>query len=92
MVESGEATAAVILPEDTGDRIRSLASLNPDPPVIQIIVNGSDTVENQVTDDQIEAMLGEANLLLAKRLSEGAPGWVLRSFWPGDRGARPSEE
>jgi ABC-2 type transport system permease protein len=44
MVEAGEATAAVILPEDTGDRIRSLASLNPDPPVIQIIVNGSDTV------------------------------------------------
>jgi ABC-2 type transport system permease protein len=76
MVEAGEATAAVILPEDTGDRIRSLASLNPDPPVIQIIVNGSDTVENQVTDDQIEAMLGEANLLLAKRLSEGAKEYL----------------
>lgn len=72
MVRSGEATAAVILPEDTGDRIRSLASLNPRPPEIQVIVNGSDTVANQVTDDRIEAMLGEANLLLAKRLSEAA--------------------
>jgi len=72
MVESGEATAAVILPEDTADRIRSLASLNPEPPVIEVIVNGSDTVENQVTDDRIEAMLSEANLLLAKRLSEAA--------------------
>lgn len=72
MVESGEATAAVILPEDTADRIRSLASLDPEPPVVQVVVNGSDTVENQVTDDRIDAMLGEANLLLAKRLSEAA--------------------
>lgn len=72
LVESGEATAAVVVPEDLGDRIRSLASLDPRPPEIQVIVNGSDTVENQVTDDRIEAMLGEANLLLAKRLSEAA--------------------
>ncbi len=72
MVESGEATAAVIVPEDLGDKIRSLASLNPESPEIQVIVNGSDAVENQVTDDRIDAMLGEANLLLAKRLSEAA--------------------
>ncbi|MFT3954760.1 MAG: hypothetical protein QM722_10330, partial [Piscinibacter sp.] len=45
-------------------------------PEIQIIVNGSDAVENQVTDDRIEAMLGEANLLLAKRLSEGAKQYL----------------
>lgn len=72
MVSSGEATAAVILPEDTADRIRSLTSLNPQPPEVQVVVNGSDTVANQVTDDRIDAMLGEANLLLAKRLSEAA--------------------
>ncbi|MBN8866125.1 MAG: ABC transporter permease [Solirubrobacterales bacterium] len=72
MVESGEATAAVIVPEDFGDKIRSLASLDPQPPEIQVVVNGSDAVESQVTDDRIDAMLGEANLLLAKRLSEAA--------------------
>ena len=72
MVESGEATAAVILPEDLGDKILSLASLNPQSPEIQVIVNGSNAVENEVTDDRIEAMLSEANLLLAKRLSEAA--------------------
>ena len=76
MVESGEATAAVIVPEDLGDKIRSLASLNPESPEIQIIVNGSDAVESRVTDDRIEAMLGEANLLLAKRLSEGAKEYL----------------
>lgn len=72
MVESGEATAAVIVPEDFGDRIASLASLNPRPPEIQVVVNGSDAVASQVTDDRIDAMLGEANLLIAKRLSEAA--------------------
>jgi len=76
MVESGEATAAVIVPEDLGDKIRSLASLTPESPQIQVIVNGSDAVENQVTDDRIDAMLGEANLLLAKRLSEGAKEYL----------------
>lgn len=76
LVESGEVTAAVILPEDFGDRIRSLASLNPQPPEIQVVVSGSDTVENQVTDDRIEAMLAEANLLLAKRLSEAATQYL----------------
>jgi ABC-2 type transport system permease protein len=76
MVESGEATAAVIVPEDLGDKIRSLASLTPQSPEIQIIVNGSDAVENRVTDDRIESMLGEANLLLAKRLSEGAKQYL----------------
>jgi ABC-2 type transport system permease protein len=76
MVENGEATAAVIVPEDLGDKIRSLASLTPESPEIQIIVNGSDAVESQVTDDRIEAMLGEANLLLAKRLSEGAKEYL----------------
>ena len=76
MVESGEATAAVIVPEDLGEKIRSLASLTPQSPEIQIIVNGSDAVENRVTDDRIESMLGEANLLLAKRLSEGAKQYL----------------
>lgn len=76
MVENGEATAAVIVPEDLGDKIRSLASLDPQSPEIKIIVNGSDAVENQVTDDRIDAMLGEANLLLAKRLSQGAKEYL----------------
>lgn len=72
LVESGEATAAVILPEELADQIRSLASLSPQHPEIEVIVNRSDTVENQVVDDRIDSMLAEANLLIAKRLSEAA--------------------
>ncbi|MDQ2622673.1 MAG: ABC transporter permease [Actinomycetota bacterium] len=72
LVESGEATAAVVLPEELADQIRSLASLTPQHPQIEVIVNRSDTVENQVVDDRIDSMLAEANLLIAKRLSEAA--------------------
>jgi hypothetical protein len=72
LVESGEAMAAVIVPEDLGDKIRSLASLSPQTPEIEVVVNGSNTVQNQVVDDRIEAMRAEANQLIAKRLSEGA--------------------
>lgn len=76
LVESGEATAAVILPEELADQIRSLASLTPQHPKVEVIVNRSDTVENQVVDDRIDSMLAEANLLIAKRLSEAAGGYL----------------
>jgi len=72
LVESGEATAAVVVPEDLGDKIASLASLNPQRPEIEVIVNGSSAVENEIVDDRIEAMLAEANQLIAQRLAEGA--------------------
>ena len=84
MVESGEATAAVIVPEDLGEKILSLASLNPQSPEIQVIVNGSNTVESEVTDDRIEAMLAEANLLLAERLSESAKDYLELILKGGD--------
>lgn len=72
LVESGEATAAVVVPEDLGSKIASLASLNPQRPEIEVIVNGSSAVENEIVDDRIEAMLAEANQLIAQRLAEGA--------------------
>ena len=58
----------MIVPEDLGDKIRSLASLNPESPEIQIIVNGSDAVESRVTDDRIRKRCSaRRTLLLAKR-------------------------
>jgi len=72
LVDAGDATAAVIVPEDLGDKIASLASLSPQTPEINIIVNGSSAVENQIVDDRIDAMLAEANQLIAARLAEGA--------------------
>lgn len=71
LVESGEATAAVIVPEDLSDKIASLASLTPQRPEIEVVVNGSNAVENEVVDDRIEALRSEANQLIAQRLAEG---------------------
>ena len=76
LVESGEATAAVVVPEDLGDKIASLASLNPERPEVNVIVNGSSAVENEIVDDRIEAMLAEANQLIAGRLAEGAKEYL----------------
>lgn len=72
LVEDGTATAAVVIPEDLGQKIASLASLNPQRPEVEVIVNGSSAVENRIVDDRIDAMLAEANLLIARRISEAA--------------------
>lgn len=76
LVESGEATAAVIVPEDLSDKIKSLASFTPQNPEIEVVVNGSSAVENQIVDDQIEALRSEANQLIALRLAEGGREYI----------------
>lgn len=76
LVASGTATAAVILPKELASQIRSLATITPQRPSIEVVVNGSDTLENQVVDDRIESMLAEANLLIAKKLATGAVGYL----------------
>ena len=41
-VEDGDVLAAVIVPPDLVDKLRTLASLNPEPPSIQVLVNEED--------------------------------------------------
>lgn len=84
LVESGEATAAVIVPEDLGDRIASLAGFNPQRPEITVVVNGSSAVENEIVDDRIDAMLAEANQLIAARLAEGGKEYLNLILEGGD--------
>ena len=84
LVESGDATAAVVVPEDLGDKIASLASLNPQVPEIDVIVNGSSAVENEIVDDRIDAMLAEANQLIAQRLAEGGREYLNLILEGGD--------
>lgn len=76
LVESGEATAAVVVPEDLSDKIKSLASFNPQRPEIDVVVNGSSAVENQIVDDQIEALRSQANQLIAQRLAQGGREYI----------------
>jgi len=84
LVESGDATAAVIVPEDLGEKIASLAGFNPQRPEITVVVNGSSAVENEIVDDRIDAMLAEANQLIAGRLAEGGKQYLNLILEGGD--------
>jgi ABC-2 type transport system permease protein len=68
-VRSGEVLAALILPADLIDRLNSLSTLNPQTPEVEVIVNEEDPLKAQIVDDRIEALLGQANLLIAKQIA-----------------------
>lgn len=76
MVRDGEVLGALILPADLLDRLRSLTSLNPDQPTVEVLVNEDDPVKAQLVDDRISALITEANLLLSQRISEQAAGYI----------------
>jgi hypothetical protein len=72
MVEDGDALAALIVPEDLIDKLRSLTSLNPEQPTVEVLVNEDDPLKAQLVDDRIEALVTEANLVVSKQVSDQA--------------------
>ena len=68
-VSSGDALAALVLPEDLVDRINSLSTLTPRTPQVEILVNEEDPVKAQLVDDRIAALLAQANLAIARRIA-----------------------
>ena len=71
-VEDGEVLGALIVPPDILDKLRSLTSLDPEQPTVEVLVNEDDPVKAQLVDDRIQALITEANLILAQRISESA--------------------
>ncbi len=76
LVRDGDVLGALILPPDLLDRLRSLTSLNPEQPVVDVLVNEEDPVKAQLVDDRISALITEANLILSQRISEQAAGYI----------------
>ncbi len=71
-VRSGDVLAALILPADLVNRLNSLATLAPQTPEVEVIVNEEDPVKARLVDDRISSLLAQANLLVARRIaSEG---------------------
>jgi ABC-type transport system involved in cytochrome c biogenesis permease component len=68
-VRDGEVLAALILPADLIDRLNSLATLNPETPQVDVIVNEEDPVKARLVDDRITTLLAEANLLIARQIA-----------------------
>jgi ABC-2 type transport system permease protein len=71
-VRSGDVLAALVLPADLIDRLNSLSTLNPETPEVEVIVNQEDPVKARVVDDRIAALLGQANLLVARQIAREA--------------------
>jgi ABC-2 type transport system permease protein len=68
-VRSGDALAALILPADLVNQLNSLTTLNPGTPKVEVLVNQDDPVKARLVDDRIDALLGQANLLVARRIA-----------------------
>ncbi len=81
-VESGDALAALVLPEDLVDKINSLSTLTPGTPQVEVLVNEEDPVKAQFVDDRINALLAQANLAIARRIA-GAGGRYLQLLIDG---------
>ena len=75
-VEDGDVIAALILPEDLLDELESLASLNPQQPTVEVLVNEDDPVKASLVDDRISALVTEANLILSHRISDEAATYL----------------
>jgi ABC-2 type transport system permease protein len=68
-VRDGDVLAALILPADLIDRLNSLATLNPEKPEVDVIVNEEDPVKARLVDDRITTLLAEANLFIARQIA-----------------------
>jgi hypothetical protein len=68
-VRGGDVLAALILPADLVDRLNSLATLNPQTPEVEVIVNEEDPVKARLVDDRIDSLLAQANLVAARRIA-----------------------
>lgn len=75
-VRDGEVLGALILPPDLLDRLESLTSLDPEQPVVDVLVNEDDPVKAQLVDDRIQALVTEANLILSQRISSQAADYI----------------
>lgn len=72
MVRDGDVLGALILPPDLLEKLRSLTTLNPEQPTVEVLVNEEDPVKGQLVDDRIRSLITEANLLIAQRVSDQA--------------------
>ncbi len=70
-VESGEAIAALVIPEDFTDRLAGLRTLAlSGPPTIEVLYNADDPVKARYVEDTIKAELRDANLALTTKFTE----------------------
>jgi ABC-2 type transport system permease protein len=75
-VEDGEVLGALIIPGDLIDKLRSLRTLDPQQPTVEVLVNEEDPVKGQIVDDRLQALITEANLVVSQEVSEQAASYL----------------
>lgn len=75
-VRDGDVLGALILPPDLLDKLRSLTGLNPEQPVVDVLVTEDDPVKAQLVDDRVQGLVTEANLVLSQQVSEQAAEYL----------------
>ena len=76
-VRSGEALGALVLPEDSTDRLRrTLALSGGDPPTVEVYYNAEDPVKRRFVESTIRARLAEANDALSDAVLKEAAGYI----------------
>jgi ABC-2 type transport system permease protein len=70
-VRDGEVLAALILPEDLVEKLRSTVTTSDfEQPTVEVLVNEEDPVKRQIVDDRITALINEANLRVSSQFSD----------------------
>jgi ABC-type multidrug transport system permease subunit len=76
-VRSGEALGALVLPEDSTERLRATLGLGGgDPPTVEVYYNAEDPVKRRFVESTIEARLAEANAALSEAVLREAAGYI----------------
>jgi ABC-type transport system involved in cytochrome c biogenesis permease component len=76
-VKSGEVLAALILPADLIEKLRSTLTTNDFvQPTVDVIVNEEDPVKRQLVDDRISALVNEANLKVSGQFSDALVSYL----------------
>jgi hypothetical protein len=76
-VRSGEALGALVLPEDSTERLRSTLGLGGgEPPTVEVYYNAEDPVKRRFVEATIEARLAEANAALSEAVLREAASYI----------------
>ncbi len=76
LVRSGDVLGALVLPAAFADQINSLRSLDPQQPIVDVLVNVEDPVKGQIVDDRISALLNQANLRISRDINDQAIDYI----------------
>ncbi|WP_022930131.1 ABC transporter permease [Patulibacter americanus] len=70
IVRDGDAVGAIVIPENTIERLRGVLSLrgSPDLPTIEVLTNDADPVRARALRELVKARLADANAEISRRL------------------------